>query len=138
MKLILKNLDETKQLAIKLSQEAKPNKFFLLSGDLGAGKTTFTKFLLASLKVDELVSSPTFVLLKQYITNDLTINHIDAYRLTKSDNAELLIDEFDDAFNVIEWYENLDFDFNQVDYLKITFHKLANETREVEIGRKVN
>jgi len=138
MKLILKNLDETKQLATKLSQEAKPNKFFLLSGDLGAGKTTFTKLLLADLNVDELVTSPTFVLLKQYETNNLTINHIDAYRLTKNDDIEMLVDEFDGAFNVIEWYENLNFDFDQVDYIKITFHKKADDIREVEIERKVN
>jgi tRNA threonylcarbamoyladenosine biosynthesis protein TsaE len=98
----LNNLEDTQKLAESLAIKAAPNMNFLLRGDLGAGKTTFTKYLLKALGVTSSVTSPTFVILNQYQGQDLLINHVDAYRLDKNQNVDFIVEEFDDAFNVIE------------------------------------
>lgn len=85
-----------------------------LSGDLGAGKTTFTQELAKTLGISEAVTSPTFVIMKKYSTNDghfQTLVHIDAYRL--EDEAELEVLGFKDELIsprnliVIEWPEKV-------------------------------
>jgi len=117
----LNNLEDTQKLAESLAIKAAPNMNFLLRGDLGAGKTTFTKYLLKALGVTSSVTSPTFVILNQYQGQDLLINHVDAYRLDKNQNVDFIVEEFDDAFNVIEWDEHLNYDFSKTNYLVIEF-----------------
>ncbi|MBY7704522.1 tRNA (adenosine(37)-N6)-threonylcarbamoyltransferase complex ATPase subunit type 1 TsaE [Vibrio harveyi] len=101
----INNLDETKQFAKALSLEIKNKQlpfYILLNGDLGAGKTTFTKTLLKELGVTENVSSPTFVIMNQYKTDQFNINHVDAYRLNNDSEIDMYLDEFDNSINVIE------------------------------------
>lgn len=83
-------------------------------GDLGAGKTTFTKAIAAKLGVTDTITSPTFVIMKHYETkhSDFThITHIDAYRLDKGTDLEPL--KFDELLNdphrliIIEWPEKV-------------------------------
>lgn len=76
----------------------------LLIGDLGAGKTTFTKALAKALGVDEPVTSPTFTLVRTYATaTDLVLVHIDAYRLEGLDDLALPELLEDGGCAVIEW-----------------------------------
>jgi len=117
----LNNLEDTQKLAESLAIKATPDMNFLLRGDLGAGKTTFTKYLLKALGVTTPVTSPTFVILNQYQGQDLLINHVDAYRLDKNQNVDFIVEEFDDAFNVIEWDEHLNYDFSKTKHLVIEF-----------------
>ena len=74
-----------------------------LEGDLGAGKTTFTKALAKGLGIKRTVNSPTFTILKQY-EGRLPLNHLDVYRLGESDE-DLGWDElfYGDAVSVVEW-----------------------------------
>ncbi|ATQ35672.1 tRNA (N6-adenosine(37)-N6)-threonylcarbamoyltransferase complex ATPase TsaE [Mesoplasma entomophilum] len=137
--MIIKSINETKDLAIKIADELKSVKgevYLLLTGDLGAGKTTLTKQLIKSLGVEENVTSPTFNILNQYeTTNNLVINHMDAYRLDKQSNIEMFLEEFDNNINIIEWWTNLNYDFNEFKNLKIEILVIDENTRKIKIER---
>ena len=78
----------------------------MLNGNLGAGKTTFTKGLAKGLGVERTVVSPTFTIIKEYEGTALTLYHIDMYRIEEEDELyELGIEELyrDDSVTVIEW-----------------------------------
>ncbi len=97
----------TKQLAIKIAPFLQPNLCLLLEGELAAGKTTFTKYLLAALGVDQSVTSPTFIIMNQYVTpTNILVNHMDCYRLLGLEYEEewaMYFDYFPDSINIIEW-----------------------------------
>ncbi|MEY4343644.1 MAG: hypothetical protein RI970_337 [Pseudomonadota bacterium] len=123
----LKSLDSTKKVAEAIAINLKPNDFILLSGNLGAGKTTFTRFLIHYLQqkyqrpLEEIVS-PTFNIVQYYdLGNDLKVAHYDFYRL-KKEKEILNIGLFDtakDFINIIEWPEIAMNSFN--DFLQIKF-----------------
>jgi len=100
---IIVSLEETEQLAYRLAGLLEAQDTITLEGDLGAGKTTFTKALAKGLGITRTVSSPTFTILKQY-EGRLALNHLDVYRLAESDE-DLGWDElfYGDAVTVIEW-----------------------------------
>lgn len=84
----------------------------MLSGELGAGKTTFTKGLAAALGVEEEVTSPTFTVLNVYEDGRLPLYHLDMYRMESGDElGELGIEDTtpENAVKVVEWnkFENL-------------------------------
>ncbi|AAT75853.1 conserved hypothetical protein, ATPase [Mesoplasma florum L1] len=137
--MIIKSINETRELAIKIADELKSVKgevYLLLTGDLGAGKTTLTKQLIKSLGVEENVTSPTFNILNQYeTTNNLVINHMDAYRLDEQSNIEMFLEEFDNNINIIEWWTNLNYDFNEFKNIKIEILAIDETTREIKIER---
>ena len=72
--------DETRQLAASLAEIAEPGDVLILVGDLGAGKTAFSKAYGLALGVDEPMTSPTFTLARRY-EGRLTLHHLDVYRL---------------------------------------------------------
>jgi tRNA threonylcarbamoyladenosine biosynthesis protein TsaE len=95
--------EETNSFALKLAQYLLPGDVLTLEGDLGAGKTTFTKGLAKGLGIKRNVNSPTFTIIKEY-KGRLPLYHMDVYRL--DDSAEDL--GFDEYFNgegvtVVEW-----------------------------------
>ncbi|MEK5068328.1 tRNA (adenosine(37)-N6)-threonylcarbamoyltransferase complex ATPase subunit type 1 TsaE [Sporosarcina sp. FSL K6-1508] len=97
------SVEETEQIATKLATLLTPPDVLTLEGDLGAGKTTFTKALARGLGITRTVNSPTFTILKQY-EGKYPFNHLDVYRLAGSDE-DLGWDElfYGDAISVIEW-----------------------------------
>ena len=72
---------ETVELAQNIESEKFPNMVICLIGDLGSGKTIFTKGLAASLEVKEEITSPTFNIIKEYTSGELPLYHMDVYRL---------------------------------------------------------
>jgi tRNA threonylcarbamoyladenosine biosynthesis protein TsaE len=100
-----KSADETRALAGELAPVVRTGDVILLAGDLGAGKTVFVQGLARALGVRERVTSPTFVISRQY-EGDLPVVHIDVYRL---DHVQEVIDiglaelVDDDAVVLIEW-----------------------------------
>lgn len=77
----------------------------LLTGDLGAGKTTFVRGLAKSLNISDVVQSPTFNIMKVYMKGDRPLIHIDAYRLADF-NVDIGLDEYigyESGITVIEW-----------------------------------
>lgn len=102
-KFITENSIQTKKLGEMLAQEIKGGKIICLSGDLGAGKTTFTQGLLKGLKIKGPYTSPTFVIMKKYKKH---IFHFDAYRVNAKDILNIGWEEIvADKNNVIiiEW-----------------------------------
>jgi tRNA threonylcarbamoyladenosine biosynthesis protein TsaE len=103
-KLIVQNLQELEQLASRLSKHLKPGFVLGLGGELGSGKTTFTKYLAKYMGICENVNSPTFTLLKVY-KNALPLYHMDVYRLeTIGHDYELDDYIYGKGVAVIEWY----------------------------------
>ncbi|MEG0823481.1 MAG: tRNA (adenosine(37)-N6)-threonylcarbamoyltransferase complex ATPase subunit type 1 TsaE [Erysipelotrichaceae bacterium] len=102
-KIIINNLEETKELAIRIGKLVTPHTLITLRGDLGAGKTTFTKYLGACLGVNKTINSPTFTIMKIY-EGIMPIYHLDAYRL-EGIKQELGFEEaFDDeGCCIVEW-----------------------------------
>jgi tRNA threonylcarbamoyladenosine biosynthesis protein TsaE len=101
--------EETKKLAIEVASRLKPGNVLALYGDLGSGKTTFTRFLVNALGLDARVQSPTFVVARKYSGNSLTLNHVDLYRLVSLEEVEgiglgELIQDLG-AITIIEWPE---------------------------------
>ncbi|HEX2259399.1 MAG TPA: tRNA (adenosine(37)-N6)-threonylcarbamoyltransferase complex ATPase subunit type 1 TsaE [Actinomycetota bacterium] len=98
--------EETKRLAVSLAPILVPGDMIVLSGDLGAGKTTFVQGLAVGLGIAERVTSPTFVLMKEYLGGRYPLMHLDIYRLnTIQDVIDLGYDEFLDPSYVVamEW-----------------------------------
>lgn len=77
----LRTLDDTRRLARRLLKRTPGGSLVVLSGPLGAGKTTFTRFLAEALGSDAAVTSPTYTLVHEYPTPEGVLVHIDAYRL---------------------------------------------------------
>lgn len=103
--MILNSIEDTSKLAIEIASKLKGTELIFLNGELGAGKTTFTKSLFKALQVNELVNSPTFAILKQYQSKYGKITHIDAYRI---ESVEDIYDEFyTNNIRVVEWSNNL-------------------------------
>jgi tRNA threonylcarbamoyladenosine biosynthesis protein TsaE len=102
-------VQDTDSVAHRVAGLIEGGDLIILSGDLGAGKTTFTKALAAALGVDALVTSPTFTLANRY-EGDLIVNHLDAYRIVEiGEVVDLGLDELlaDEAVTVIEWGDTI-------------------------------
>ena len=96
--------EETIELAQNIESEKFPNMVICLRGDLGSGKTVFTKGFAKALEVKEEVTSPTFNIIKEYTTGELPLFHMDVYRL--DGNVEYLgIEEYftKKGITIIEW-----------------------------------
>lgn len=123
--------EQTEKLAIRLALLLQPQDLLTLEGDLGAGKTTFTKGLAKGLGIERTVNSPTFTILKQY-EGRLNLNHFDVYRLENSDE-DIGFDELfaEEAVAVIEWAQFIE-DYLPEERLDIVIRRLPEEGREVE------
>ena len=100
----------TAALAARIATLARPGDVIALTGELGAGKTSFARaFIRARAGHDEIVPSPTFTLTQAYDFPDVTIWHFDCFRLRDPEEAwELGIeDAFRDGISLIEWPERL-------------------------------
>jgi tRNA threonylcarbamoyladenosine biosynthesis protein TsaE len=100
---ISNNADQTKEFAKKLASYLQPGDVIALEGDLGAGKTTFTKGLAEGLEITKNVNSPTFTIIKEY-KGSMPLYHMDVYRLENSDE-DLGFDEYFEGIGVtvVEW-----------------------------------
>lgn len=105
LRLCTQNADRTGKIASHLGALAAPGDVILLSGDLGAGKTTFAKAYGAALGVTEPITSPTFTLAREY-EGRLRMHHLDVYRLEAMEEvADLALNELVESGGVVlvEW-----------------------------------
>ena len=103
---LLHNEQEAIEYGMRLGREAKPGQLIALTGDLGAGKTTLTKAIARGLGVEEVITSPTFTIVKEYRSGRLPLFHFDVYRIGDVDEMyELGYEEyfFGDGLCVVEW-----------------------------------
>lgn len=141
MEFVANILKETEDFAKKLSKKIENGMVLLLYGDLGAGKTTFTKFLLENLGVKSVVSSPTFTLLNEY-DGVFPVYHFDMYRITNTDELyELGFEDYINSKNspyvktgltLIEWPENIA-SILPKDAIKIQIEKLGENKRGFKV-----
>ncbi len=137
MEYLVKNLRGTQKVAKKFAKSLNGGERILLNGDLGAGKTTFVKYLAKSLKVKDAVTSPSFTILKQY-EGKFKINHFDLYRIEQIDELrELGFDEYLDCNNseilIIEWGERANLDKSK--FINIDIEKTDEKGRVIRIER---
>jgi len=128
--------DETFEFARKLAESLEVPSHILLFGELGAGKTAFTRGLAAGFGLDAVdeVSSPTFTLVNRY-QGPVTIYHIDLYRVAGGDLYDLGLDEILEdraAVTVIEWAERLG-NFTPSGAIRICLSYVDAHTRQIEI-----
>lgn len=132
MESITKSTEETKKLAIELVKKTKKGSVLALYGDLGSGKTTFTRFFVEALGLKNRVQSPTFVVARKYGY----VNHVDLYRLTSEEEArdigieEMLVDK--NMITLIEWPEIIN-NLLPEDSVKIYFEYIDENTRKITI-----
>ena len=101
---------DTAAVGRRLAPTLEPGTVVLLEGDLGAGKTAFVRGMAEGLGIDSAdVSSPTFTIVQEYRGPGLTLQHVDLYRLTQAEVADLALEDLIDDRTVmaIEWPERL-------------------------------
>ena len=135
IELYTKNPTETKNLGYKVSCYLQEGDIILLSGDLGAGKTLFTKGIGEGLHIKESVTSPTFTIMQQY-SGRLSLYHFDLYRI---EDPEELIEVglmeymYNEGVTVVEWFEKME--EMPLHYLKVEIfgESLYNKVNENDI-----
>lgn len=100
-----KGEEDTARLARELSSFFIPGTVLGLDGDLGAGKTTFSKTVGQALGVQDVVNSPTFTIIKEYEGAVLPFYHMDVYRLSLEEAEEIGLDEYfyGTGVTLVEW-----------------------------------
>jgi tRNA threonylcarbamoyladenosine biosynthesis protein TsaE len=120
---------------VSLAPILVPGDMIVLSGDLGAGKTTFVQGLAVGLGIAERVTSPTFVLMKEYLGGRYPLMHLDIYRLnTIQDVIDLGYDEFLDPSYVVamEWGDMVEALLPK-DHLNVELKLMEGSTRTVSL-----
>lgn len=127
----LKSTEETIQLGNRLAQHLTSGDVIVLEGDLGAGKTTFTKGIAEGLNICRTINSPTFTIIKEY-EGRLPLYHMDVYRVT--DGAEDFgFEEYfeGDGITVIEWAHLIEDQLPDEKLAIYLFHE-GDNTRRVQ------
>lgn len=125
--------NETIELAQNLESEKFPNMVICLNGDLGSGKTVFAKSFASALAIDEVITSPTFNIVKEYYGGEMPLFHMDVYRLDEA-TVEIPFQEYftKGGICIIEWSDMIE-DELPSERLEITFKIVDENTRVLVI-----
>ena len=134
-----KSVEETQDLAKKLARNINPGITISLIGDLGTGKTTFTKGFARQMGIKDHVTSPTFKLISEYQGEKYKLNHIDAYRMNGPEDflniggEEYLLSK--NSITIIEWGDLLN-DILPSKTIRVNFTRIKSpkESRKIEIS----
>ena len=136
MQITTHSADDPQALGQKLASRLAPGDVIAYFGDLGAGKTAFTRGLAQGLGITDPVTSPTYTIVNEYLSGRIPLFHFDMYRLSSSD--ELFDIGWEDYLSrggvcAVEWSENVE-DALQ-DAIRVTIEKDADEpdTRHITI-----
>lgn len=111
MQVISKSAEETRELGRSIGRECKAGTVISLRGSLGAGKTVIAKGIAEALGITEAIVSPTFTLIQEYQGTALKMFHMDLYRLSGTDEFEMIGGEemlYGKAVVLIEWSEKIE------------------------------
>ncbi|MDB5080788.1 MAG: hypothetical protein JWP00_2712 [Chloroflexi bacterium] len=128
------SITQTQRCGSQLAQHLVPGVIILLEGDLGAGKTTFTKGIASGMGVEGYVNSPTFTLVNEY-EGRLPIYHLDCYRLESGQEAlDFGIEEYLDAggVTIIEWPERIS-EILPPDFIRVSLSYLTDTKRSLRL-----
>jgi len=139
--LISNSPNETIEIAAKLAKRFKPGTFVALIGDLGSGKTVFTKGIAKGLGVKEYkyVNSPSFVIIKEY-KGKIPLYHFDVYRLKSSDDLETVGYEeyfYGKGVTVVEWADKIR-DVLPERHIEVQFEHVGESVRKIKIKNKIS
>ena len=129
--------EETEQLGQQFAAELRPGDVVAFYGDLGAGKTAFTRGIAKGLGILEAVTSPTYTIVNEYLSGRLPLFHFDMYRLSSAD--ELFDIGWEDYLErggvcAVEWSENVEEAFEQV--ICVDIRRIDDATREITVERR--
>lgn len=124
-----RSVEDTLTIAQNIESEKFPNMVICLEGELGSGKTVFTKGFASALGIEDTITSPTFNIIKEYTNGEIPLYHMDVYRL--EDNNEDV--GFKDYFNkggitIIEWADIIKKELPKK-RLEIRFKVIDEDTR---------
>lgn len=133
MRITVENREQTMQLGQQIGKLVMAGDVIVLSGDLGAGKTTFTKGLALGLEIDETIKSPTFTIIREYQNGRLPLYHMDVYRLENGGGSDLGLEEYfdGDGVSVVEWAQFV------ADELPAQFLEVHFERTEIDDVRRL-
>ncbi|MCI5687057.1 tRNA (adenosine(37)-N6)-threonylcarbamoyltransferase complex ATPase subunit type 1 TsaE [Anaerovoracaceae bacterium 42-11] len=108
--IIIRSEADTKAFGYELAESLKPGTVLALIGNLGTGKTTLTKYIAEGLGVTEMLTSPTFTIVKEYYSGRLPLYHFDVYRLESA--AQLFEIGAEEYFygrgvSIVEWADQV-------------------------------
>ena len=132
MQYITNSPAETEAVGAALGKILKPGTVIAYRGDLGAGKTAFTRGLARGLGSSEMVTSPTYTIVNEYLGGRMPLFHFDMYRLASSDDLwDIGWEDYLDRNGVcaVEWSENVEDALE--DPIIITIEKLGEESRRI-------
>ena len=132
MEFITNSPDETEKIGEALGKNIKPGTVIAYRGDLGAGKTAFTRGLARGLGSSEMVTSPTYTIVNEYLGGRMPLFHFDMYRLRSSDDLwDIGWEDYLERGGVcaVEWSENVEDALE--DPIIITIEKLGEESRRI-------
>ncbi len=125
---------ETEALGAALGKILQPGQVIAYLGDLGAGKTAFTRGLARGLGATDLVTSPTYTIVNEYLSGRLPLFHFDMYRLASSEDLwDIGWEDYLDRGGVcaVEWSENVADALE--DAITVNIQKTGDETRKITI-----
>ncbi len=134
MEFITHSPEETEKIGEALAKSLQPGTILAYRGDLGAGKTAFTRGLARGLGCKETVTSPTYTIVNEYLGGRLPLFHFDMYRLASSDDLwDIGWEDYLDREGVcaVEWSENVQDAMENA--VTITIEKLGETTRQITI-----
>ena len=134
MEFLTNSPEETEKVGAALGKILSPGTVIAYRGDLGAGKTAFTRGLARGLGYAEPVTSPTYTIVNEYLGGRLPLFHFDMYRLASSDDLwDIGWDDYLDRNGVcaVEWSENVADALE--DAILITIHKTGETSRRIVI-----
>jgi len=129
LKYVSRSIDDTLRLAENIESEKFPNMVICLIGELGCGKTVFTKGFAKALGIEENITSPTFNIIKEYDSGEAPLYHMDVYRLEEADESIGIKDYFNKGgVTIIEWADIIR-DILPEKRLEIKFKTIDEDTR---------
>ena len=136
MQITTHSADETQALGQRLAKRLLPGDVIAYFGDLGAGKTALTRGIAQGLGVTDLVTSPTYTIVNEYLTGRIPLFHFDMYRLGSSD--ELFDIGWEDYLArggvcAVEWSENVEDALRDAIHIAIEKDPLEPDTRRITI-----
>ncbi len=134
MEFISHSPEQTEQIGAALARVLQPGTVIAYEGDLGAGKTAFTRGLARGLGSSEMVTSPTYTIVNEYIGGRIPLFHFDMYRLRSSDDLwDIGWEDYLERGGIcaVEWSENVEDALE--DPVIITIEKLGEDSRRITI-----
>jgi hydrolase, P-loop family len=130
------NFEEIDELVVKMARKLRKGGCLGLIGDLGAGKTTFTKKICKEYNINENIKSPTFTYVIEYQSGDVTVYHFDAYRIINSEEIyEIGFEDYigeENSVVIVEWANNI-IDEMPEDTIYVEINHNGENTREVSV-----